>query len=150
MRNFLSKLFKKEEKIEYITGEDKLLEKVTLADFQQYPVWLFSKNNKEDADICWLVPVLNSTHVSKDLELAYILMRMEGTGYPVMGMLDLQRMFLDDLWYCSPENDEWRELRYFDSPSPIRLIALPTIMNKVDMEFITDDKKEIARRSGKK
>ena len=147
LSNFFSKLFKKKEKMEYITGKAASFEDVCLSDLEKYPIWVFAIDHEEDyeegQDESWIAPITNSTDVGEELCDAYILLRVKGNDCPVLAHFD--DMLLDDLSYWDFADEDWKEFRSLDVPSPIYLISVPSILGQAAVEFVVNEDRGSAR-----
>ena len=145
--NFFSKLFQHEEKMEYITGKAAPFEDVYLSDLEKYPIWVFAIGHEEDyeegQDESWIAPITNSTDVGEELCDAYILLRVKGNDCPVLAHFD--DMLLDDLSYWDFADEDWKEFRSLDVPSPIYLISVPSILGQAAVEFVVNEDRGSAR-----
>ena len=147
LSNFFSKLFQHEEKMEYITGKAAPFEDVYLSDLEKYPIWVFAIDHEEDyeegQDESWIAPITNSTDVGEELCDAYILLRVKGNDCPVLAHFD--DMLLDDLSYWDFADEDWKEFRSLDVPSPIYLISVPSILGQAAVEFVVNEDRGSAR-----
>lgn len=147
LSNFFSKLFQHEEKMEYITGKAAPFEDVYLSDLEKYPIWVFAIGHEEDyeegQDESWIAPITNSTDVGEELCDAYILLRVKGNDCPVLAHFD--DMLLDDLSYWDFADEDWKEFRSLDVPSPIYLISVPSILGQAAVEFVVNEDRGSAR-----
>lgn len=147
LSNFFSKLFQHEEKMEYITGKAASFEDVCLSDLEKYPIWVFAIDHEEDyeegQDESWIAPITNSTDVGEELCDAYILLRVKGNDCPVLAHFD--DMLLDDLSYWDFADEDWKEFRSLDVPSPIYLISVPSILGQAAVEFVVNEDRGSAR-----
>ena len=147
LSNFFSKLFQHEEKMEYITGKAAPFEDVYLSDLEKYPIWVFAIGHEEDyeegQDESWIAPITNSTDVGEELCDAYILLRVKGNDCPVLAHFD--DMLLDDLSYWDFVDEDWKEFRSLDVPSPIYLISVPSILGQAAVEFVVNEDRGSAR-----
>ena len=147
LSNFFSKLFQHEEKMEYITGKAAPFEDVYLSDLEKYPIWVFAIGHEEDyeegQDESWIAPITNSTDVGEELCDAYILLKVKGNDCPVLAHFD--DMLLDDLSYWDFADEDWKEFRSLDVPSPIYLISVPSILGQAAVEFVVNEDRGSAR-----
>lgn len=147
LSNFFSKLFQHEEKMEYITGKAASFEDVCLSDLEKYPIWVFAIDHEEDyeegQDESWIAPITNSTDVGEELCDAYILLKVKGNDCPVLAHFD--DMLLDDLSYWDFADEDWKEFRSLDVPSPIYLISVPSILGQAAVEFVVNEDRGSAR-----
>ena len=147
LSNFFSKLFQHEEKMEYITGKAASFEDVCLSDLEKYPIWVFAIDHEEDyeegQDESWIAPITNSTDVGEELCDAYILLKVKGNDCPVLAHFD--DMLLDDLSYWDFVDEDWKEFRSLDVPSPIYLISVPSILGQAAVEFVVNEDRGSAR-----
>lgn len=150
LNNLISKLFRNQNRVEYVTGKALPLEKIYLSELEKYPIWIYALDNEEnyeeDQDETWLEPITNSTNVTKQLVEAYILLKIKENDCPAFGHLDIQKMQLDDLWYWDYANKDWKELRLIDVPLPIHLISNPSLLDQAAVEFIVNEDKDSANR----
>lgn len=151
INNLLSKIFRNQKRIEYVTGGALPLEEIYLPELEKYPIWIYALDNEEEydenQDESWLKPITNATNVTKDLVEAYILLKVKENGYPAFGHLDIQKMTLDDLWFWDAENNDWIELRKLNLTPPIHLISIPAIMDQTAVEFTFMENKDSAEKS---
>ena len=148
---FFSNFFRRgsnvKKKMEYITGKASPIEDVCLSDLEKYPIWVFAIDHEEDyeegQDESWIAPITNSIDVGEELCDAYILLKVKGNDCPVLAHFD--DMLLDDLSYWDFADEEWKEFRSLDVPSPIHLISVPSIFGQVAVEFVVNEDKESAR-----
>ncbi|WP_370860868.1 hypothetical protein [Parabacteroides faecis] len=150
IKTFFSRLFSRNNKIEYTTGEALSFEDIYLPELEKYPIWIYALDNEEDydenQDESWLEPITNSTNITKQLAEAYKLLKVKENGSPAFGHLDIRRMQLDDLWFWDFGNKDWIELRKLSLPSPIHRISVPSIMDQAAVEFTYNKDKDTASR----
>lgn len=95
LNNLISKLFRNQNRVEYVTGKALPLEKIYLYELEKYPIWIYALDNEEnyeeDQDETWLEPITNSTNVTKQLVEAYILLKIKENDCPAFGHLDIQK-----------------------------------------------------------
>ena len=148
---FFSNFFRRDsnvkKRVEYITGKASPIDAVYLSDLEKYPIWVFAIDHEEDyeegQDESWIAPITNSTDVGEELCDAYILLRVKGNDCPVLAHFD--DMLLDDLSYCDFADEDWKEFRSLDVPSPIYLISVPSILGQAAVEFVVNEDRGSAR-----
>ena len=148
---FFSNFFRRDsnvkKRVEYITGKASPIDAVYLSDLEKYPIWVFAIDHEEDyeegQDESWIAPITNSTDVGEELWDAYILLRVKGNDCPVLAHFD--DMLLDDLSYWDFADEDWKEFRSLDVPSPIYLISVPSILGQAAVEFVVNEDRGSAR-----
>ena len=108
---------------------------------------MFALDHEEDyeegQDESWIAPITNSTDVGEELCDAYILLKVKGNDCPVLAHFD--DMLLDDLSYWDFADEDWKEFRSLDVPSPIYLISVPSILGQAAVEFVVNEDRGSAR-----
>lgn len=148
---FFSNFFRRDsnvkKRVEYITGKASPIDAVYLSDLEKYPIWVFTIDHEEDyeegQDESWIAPITNSTDVGEELCDAYILLRVKENDCPVLAHFD--DMLLDDLSYWDFADEDWKEFRSLDVPSPIYLISVPSILGQAAVEFVVNEDRGSAR-----
>lgn len=148
---FFSNFFRRDsnvkKRVEYITGKASPIDAVYLSDLEKYPIWVFAIDHEEDyeegQDESWIEPITNSTDVGEELCDAYILLRVKENDCPVLAHFD--DMLLDDLSYWDFADEDWKEFRSLDVPSPIYLISVPSILGQAAVEFVVNEDRGSAR-----
>ena len=70
---------------------------------------------------------------------------MKENDCPVFAYFNMKNMLLDDLRYWDFADEDWKEFRSLDVPSPIHLISVPSILGQAAVEFVVNEDKEIAK-----
>lgn len=148
---FFSNFFRRDsnvkKRVEYITGKASPIDAVYLSDLEKYPIWVFAIDHEEDyeegQDESWIAPITNSTDVGEEFCEAYILLKVKENDCPVLAHFD--DMLLDDLSYWDFADEDWKEFRSLDVPSPIYLISVPSILGQAAVEFVVNEDRGSAR-----
>ena len=148
---FFSNFFRRDsnvkKRVEYITGKASPIDAVYLSDLEKYPIWVFAIDHEEDyeegQDESWIAPITNSTDVGEELCDAYIFRSVKGNDCP--GLAHCGDRLLDDLWYWVFADEDWKEFRSLDVPSPIYLISVPSILGQAAVEFVVNEDRGSAR-----
>lgn len=150
---FFSNFFRRDsnvkKRVEYITGKASPIDAVYLSDLEKYPIWVFAIDHEEDyeegQDESWIAPITNSTDVGEEFCEAYILLKVKESSCPVLAHFDMGYMLLDDLSYWDFADEDWKEFRSLDVPSPIYLISVPSILGQAAVEFVVNEDRGSAR-----
>ena len=124
---------------EYATGKAKQLDDLTFKDFKEHPVWIFAldEETEDGMDETCVKPVTDTDNADSSMVEAYILLKEEKSGVCVFGRIDIEDMYVDDLWYEDPATGKPTELtesEYEDGT----FVAVAKINGEADCRFRYD------------
>ncbi len=120
--------------MQYITGDPKLIDDVSLEDMLKYPIWkmVFDLAGTDENDV-YQSPIINTDNVTDDFVDPFILLKVKGTNYYLSAQYYIPNLMVHKFWGWDMHNI------LENLPRPLVLIAVPLINGMADVEFKADD-----------
>lgn len=123
----------------YKTGKSKPLEKITLEDILENPIWEWSldEENNDEQDETWQRPIIETDNVTKEMFNPTITLKIKDSD--IYGSAeydsDTESLSAISIW----KDNEWILLSDFEQPTPLTFVSVPKICGIENVEFVCED-----------